>query len=203
MKKVVLLFTQWLLILLAEAVLLTSCSKQEEGAPDGMKSAAAEAADYFLYVPKDWQVDTAEGSLLTAAHVGDGDNSNITMMAYTNDLGLGSINEYWENYEKNLEKIFDLDVAGNSTYLLKNPGGVDEETGEPLPDGESDILGGEKCYSYRYTGTLGGVPLEYLQVITYHNGYFYLFTYTATTDSDRFSRHEEDVAMILQNFKFK
>lgn len=183
--------------------MLVSCSKQEEGAPDGMKSAAAAAADYCLYVPENWQVDTAESSLMSAAHVGDGDNSNITMMAYTNDLGLGSINEYWERYEKNLEKIFDPDEQGNSTYQLKNPGGVNENTGETLPDGETGTLGGEKCVSYRYTGTLGGVPLEYLQVITYHNGYFYLFTYTATTDSDRFSRHEEDVAMILQNFKFK
>lgn len=191
------------LFLLVGATLLVSCSKQEEGAPDGMKSASAEAADYYLYVPEDWTVDTAAGSLMTSAHVGDGDNSNITMMAYTNDLGLESINAYWESYEKNLSKIFDLDEEGNSTYQLSNPGGVNEETGETLPDGETGTLGGEACVSYRYTGIVGGVPLEYLQVITYHNGYFYLFTYTATTDSDRFSRHEEDVAMILQNFSFK
>lgn len=180
------------LIFLSSLMILTGCGSGsgEDGAPDGMKTASPREVDYVLYVPEDWKVDTAEGSILTAAHVEDGDNSNITMMTYTNDGDLTSISEYWENYQKNLPGIFDSDSEGNSTYKLTT-------------DGEEAYLDGEVCNIYRYEGLIAGIPLRYMQVITYHNGDFYLFTYTATTENDRYGRNEEDVAKMLNEFKFK
>lgn len=199
------------LLILASLMILTGCGSGEEGAPDGMKTASPKDVDYVLYVPEEWQVDTAEGSILTSAHVQDGDNSNITMMTYTNDDGQTDISAYWDNYEKSLAGIFDLDAEGNTTFQLVKPVG---EEGTLAPIGEEDQkfeeseLGGERCQIYRYLGVIGGssddpIPLYFMQVITYHNGDFYIFTYTATTENDRHLRNDTDVGRILTEFRFK
>lgn len=169
---------------------LTGCGSGEEGAPDGMKTASPSGVDYTLYVPEDWQVDTKEDSILTEAHVKDGDNSNITMISYANDAGYNTIPDYWENYSARLPGIFDLDAQGSSTYKL-------------LTEGEDAELDGQPCCVYRYEGNMGDVPLRFMQVISYFNGDFYIFTYTATTENDRYGRNEEDVARILDEFRFK
>ena len=191
------------LIALLSLTLITGCSSGEPGAPDGMKTASPAGVDYTLYVPSDWAVDTSEGSILTSAHVKDGDNSNITMMSYTNDSELTTIVEFWESHVNRLATIFDLDEEGNSTYKLLTVGGTDSETGEAAPDGEAAELNGQPCRVYRFEGLIGGIPLRYMQVISYYKGDFYVFTYTATTENDRYGRNEEDVARILNEFKFK
>lgn len=189
------------------ALTMTACSKEgEEGAPDGMKIASPEEVGYILYVPEDWKIDTAEGSILTAAHVEDGDNSNVTVMAYTNDLEYTSIDAYWADYEKTLKGIFDQ-KDGESTYKLlterKETVGEGDDAKEETIPGEKAKLDGEDCVVYRYSGYIGGVPLMYMQVISYFDGDFYLFTYTATTENDRYERNEEDVAQMLDEFQFK
>ncbi len=182
---------------------LTGCSSaEEEDAPDGMKLASPEGVDYTLYVPEAWKVDTKADSILTEAHVEDGDNSNITMITYANDGGFDSIPGYWEQYAARLPGIFDADAEGKSTYKLLTVGGTDKD-GKPLPDGEEAKLDGEDCRVYRYEGNMGEVPLRFMQVIAYHEGDFYIFTYTATTENDRYGRNEEDVARILNEFRFK
>lgn len=52
-----------ILLLLAVAVLLgaASCKSREEDVPDGMKIASAAGADYFLFVPEIWNLNTAYG----------------------------------------------------------------------------------------------------------------------------------------------
>ncbi len=207
-----------ILIFALSLLLLTGCGTSEEGAPDGMKTASPKEVNYILYVPEDWKVDTADNSILTAAHVEDGDNSNITMMTYTNDGELTSITAYWEDYEKGLINVFDRDSEGNTTYELLTVGKTNETNGEKETDGEKTDdakaddenaagekakLDGEDCRIYRYKGNIAGIPLQYMQVITYHNGDFYIFTYTATTQNDRYGRNEEDVARMLNEFKFK
>lgn len=200
-----------ILIFALSMLILTGCSSGEEGAPDGMKTASPKEVNYILYVPEDWKVDTADGSILTSAHVEDGDNSNITMMTYTNDtyvIGeddgeLAVIDAYWADYEKDLVNVFDRDDEGNSSYELLTVGKTDEETGKKEADGEEYTLDGAPCRIYRYKGNIAEIPLQFMQVISYRDGDFYIFTYTATTQNDRYTRNEEDVAKMLIEFKFK
>lgn len=176
----------------------TGCSKQEEGAPDGYKSASNDRVDYSLYVPADWVVDTAPESQLTAARVSEYDSSNISMTAYVDEDGdYKSVDEYWETYKETLSGVFDkkANEQGDrvSTFTVVKP----SENAES--DGENCLLGGAGAVKYVYTATMGGIELKYMQVIALKNSTFYIFTYTAS--ADKYS--EDTVSGILENFKFK
>ena len=191
-------------VLLAGAMLFSSgCKANNDDTPDGMKLASPAGVDYQLYVPEKWKVDSSEGSILTAAHVEDGDNSNVTVMTHTNDGEITKIADYWSNYKATLIRYFDTDGEGNTSFKLLPSDNADAEDGEVGADGEKATLDGQTCGVYRYEGLVAGIPLRYMQVITYYNGDFYIFTYTATTENDRYDRNEEDVAKMLIEFRFK
>ena len=107
-----------------------------------------------------------------------------------NGKDISPVPEYWKDYEKDLVKIFDTDEEGKSTYVLKEDA-----------SGKTTIVGGEGLkkpatgYTYVYSGTLGGVELQYMQVIIYQKNTFYLFTYTSIPD--QYEKYLEDVEAIL------
>lgn len=169
------------------AMVVSCSSKDEEGAPSGMKSAHSANADYYLYVPSDWVVDTADNSLMVAAHVSDSDRTNVTVMAYTGDRTYESLEDYFDAYSKGFERMFDLDESENSTLKM-------------ITDGERCLLGGVAANNYVYSGTVGGVELKYRQVIGYWNGDYYLITFTA--DPELYDEHQDDFDKIVQNFTF-
>ena len=176
-----------IILLAGLTIVAAGCKKQEEGAPKGMKSASASQTEYNLYVPSDWTIDTTEGSLLSSAHVSDADHTNVTAMAYTGDRSYKSVTEYFDNYKKQIEKMFDLDSEGKNTF-------------EMVTDGEGVLLGGVAAQNYVYTGTVGGVALKYRQVICYYDGDYYLITFTS--DADLYDTHAEVFDLIVQNFTF-
>lgn len=183
-RKIISLF-----LIFAILTMIVGCSKNkgEEGAPSGMKSAHSASADYYLYVPSDWVVDTADNSLMASAHVSDTDRSNITVMAYSGDRTYESLEDYFKAYYKGLERMFDLDENENSTLKM-------------ITDGERCLLGGVAANNYVYTGTVGGVELKYRQIISYWNGDYYLITFTA--DPELYDDHSDDFDKIVQNFAF-
>jgi hypothetical protein len=132
-------------------------------------------------------VDTAEDSQLTSAHVSESDYSNITMMVYSNDGSYESEKEYFAAYLDQLTALFDLTEEGESSMEL-------------LVNGESGLMGNLACSRYLYTATLGGVDLQYLQAVSYYEGNFYIFTFTAYVDY--YEKSIEDVESILSNISF-
>lgn len=175
-------------LVLAVCTLAVGCSSNDEGdAPDGMKAAHVSAADYRIYVPSEWVVDTAENSLMAAAHVSETDHTNLTVMAYTGDRTYSSLEEYFAAYSAGVEKIFDLDDDGNTTYSMQT-------------DGDRCLLGGAVANKYVYSGKVGGLDVKYEQIVSYYDGNYYLVTFTA--DADLFDEHTDDFDLILQNFAF-
>lgn len=174
--------------LLAVCTLAIGCSGGDEGdAPDGMKAAHVSAADYRVYVPSEWVVDTAENSLMASAHASETDRTNLTVMAYTGDRTYASLEEYFAAYRTGLEKMFDLDDDGKTTFSM-------------LTDGDRCLLGGAAANKYVYSGKVGGVELKYEQIVSYFDGNYYLVTFTA--DVSLFDEHTDDFDQILQNFAF-
>lgn len=196
-KSSLLAFTS---LLLSALLLLGGCSNTPDpNAPEGYQTASNDKVSYTLFVPTDWVVDTDEDSLMTEARVSAQDTANITMMAYdatsqylgqTDEEGkvISPVTLYWADNLENLQKLFDNDAEGNSTFKLES-------------DGQTTLMGktakGENvpAYSYVYTATLGGVELKYMQVIACYKDSFYFFTYTAS--AERYSEYADQVNAIL------
>ena len=99
---------------------LVSCSnKQDPNAPEGYVTASDECADYYLYVPSKWLVDTAKNSLMASARASQYTSTpNVSMMPCSDDASeYVTIADYWNYYKGTLEKVFDpaKDENGNTT----------------------------------------------------------------------------------------
>ena len=174
----------------------TACKKGGSGAPSGMKSASNDDMGYTLYVPDDWMVMTGSGSLLSEARVSKEDSSNVTMAQYygeTEETGTAAVRKYFADYRETLSKMFDADKDGNPTMELLEKDGFETVMGKDNKQND----GGIPAIEYNYTATLGGVELRYTQVIAYHNGYYFIFTFTTTPGL--YEKHASDVRNMIDN----
>ncbi|MBO5778956.1 MAG: hypothetical protein J6R82_05265 [Clostridia bacterium] len=188
------------LALLLTIPLLSGCGKQDPNAPSGFQTASNDKMEYSLFVPSSWIVDTDENSMMISARASEYISTNISMIAYANEdyvvekdengKDISPVPKYWSEYQKDLEKIFDTDKDNKTTFVLN------EEA-----SGKTTLVGGEGTkkpatgYTYVYSGKLGGVELQYMQVIIYQKNTFYLFTYTSIPD--QYEEYMEDVEAIL------
>ena len=169
------------LALLLTLPVLSGCSKQDPNAPSGFKTASNDKMDYALFVPESWIVDTDDASMMLSARASEYISTNISMIAYANEdyevktdekgKEVSPVPEYWNDYKEDLVKIFDTDEEGKTTFVLNEDASgkttiVGKESGKKTATG----------YTYVYSGTLGGVELQYMQVIIYQKNTFYLFT---------------------------
>lgn len=191
-----------LAMLLTAPLLFSSCGKQDPNAPDGYKLASNDCVEYNLFVPKDWIVDTAENNLMCTARVSDMISTNISMMAFTNDgtyevkkdengNGISPVPEYWNDYKTDLERIFDLDDEGKTTFRL-----LEDLSGKTVLIGSNSESGKTATgYSFVYTGRIGGTELKYMQVIIFQKDTFYLFTYTSIPS--QYDQYTDEIEEIL------
>ena len=176
------------LALLLTLPLVSGCGKQDPNAPSGFQTASNDKMEYSLFVPNSWIVDTDDNSMMISARASEYISTNISMIAYANEeyevktdekgKEISPVPEYWNDYKEDLVKIFDTDEEGKTTFV------GDESTKKPATG-----------YTYVYSGTLGGVTLQYMQVIIYQKNTFYLFTYTSIPD--QYEKYMEDVEDIL------
>lgn len=188
------------LALLLTLPVLGSCGKQDPNAPDGFQTASNNKMEYALFVPNSWIVDTDENSMMLSARASEYISTNISMIAYSgedyevkkdeNGKDVSPVPEYWNDYKKDLEKIFDTDKEGKSTFSLN-----EDASGKTTLVGDDGRKKPATGYTYVYSGTLGGVELQYMQVIIYQKNTFYLFTYTSIPD--QYEKYLEDVEDIL------
>ncbi len=167
-----------LITLALAAVMLFSfaaCSKSD--VPSGMKVASSDVVDYTLYVPKEWLVDENTG--MTGAHVSATDASSVSVMAWNLEETSTTPAEWWDNYRADFDLVFD------SFEIIE----------------ESDaLLGGVAARKYVYTAKLGENSYKFMQIACIRRSMVYLFTYTSV--DSLYDDHTEEVASIIENFKF-
>ncbi len=169
-------------IILVAITLLTlvtsSCSKQEAGAPDGMKTLSNELVDYNLFIPTGWIADTS--TRFISAYVSDTDRSNISVEAFEVEDSSTTPASFWEKYKADFEGTFS---------------NMEIETEETM------LLGGVAANKYVYTANVTGGDFKFMQVIAIRGVTVYIFTYTAAVEL--YENHIQAVEAVLSNFSFK
>ena len=173
-----------------------ACSREEGEAPVGMKNAAGKANDFYLYVPKDWIVNTTDRDLMASARVSENDSSNITMIGYADTDGeYKDAQNYWEYYSKELEnRVFDK---------VKDSETGEEKSSFTLISESETFMDENPAKKYEYSGKVAGIDLRYMQIITKKDNVFYIFTYTSTPDLYEFHIEKDTINTILKFFEFK
>ena len=157
---------------------LSGCSNGDGTVPDGMKLASdPELATYTFFVPESWSIDTQDAS--TRAYCSGTDRSFIMVM--TGDLQYtdSTVDSWWESGLSELQTLYQ-----NFDLLSR-----DETT-----------LGGADAEKFVYTGDFDGTSFKYMQTAAIKGGAIYIITYGAT--SDKWDSHLDEVARMLENFKF-
>lgn len=172
------------LILVLMILSLVACSTTETTVPAGMKVLSDESAEYNLYIPENWKIDTNMG-VPAAYYEGSqsgNDFSNISFVAFS---GEDSQEAFWE---KNIESI-------KTTF----------PDAEFEIEAENTLAGQEPAVRYVYKASVAGTQYKYMQMSIYKDGVLYLFTYTALPEyySEHYGDSSKEVNMMIDNFSFK
>ena len=157
--------------------LLVSCNRSGD-APDGMKLASGEKADYYLYIPEDWVIDLQTGA--TTAHVSSTDLSNVTASSWTLEYSDDTVDTW---HERELEGL----NAGFDDYKEES---VRETT-----------LDGAYAKEYVFTAKLGGKDRKYRQIAAIKGTSVYAITYSTTPEL--YDEHNDEADDIFAQFRFR
>ena len=185
-----------LLLLLAA---LGSCVKKENNAPDGMMIASAAGADYLLYVPTTWNLNTFYG--VSGAYRDASERSNVSVNRFpAGDFAAAEGEDrnaaYWE--QVCLPVIRERLLDGRA-----EPFTADEEHADhPV------VFGGKDAVYRHVSGLSDGVTLHFVQVVAERTvreneadkSYFYVLSFVATEAA--YSRWATDVDAIIREFTF-
>lgn len=164
------------LLVCCGAFSLTACGEPSD-TPKGMKLASNEIVDYYFYVPTEWTTDLAAGAV--SAYYSAEDPSSVSMMAWNIEDDEMTLDSWWETNVSDFNLVFDnFNLEQSSNYILSETAAM----------------------QYVYTGSLGENNYKFMQVACMTKGMIYLFTYTSVADN--YDAHLEEVAKMLENFKF-
>ena len=167
--------TAVLLAVMMAALAFASCSK-DTSAPKGMIKASNEKADFTMYIPEKWTVDTADAAV--SAYCSKNDPSSVSMMAWGLEYTDSALDDWWEVNLEEIGKVFsDVEITAE----------------------EDAIVDGLYTKKYTYTATLAGNSYKIMQAACIKDSNVYLLTYTSTPET--FETHTEDVNSILTNLK--
>ena len=187
-----------LAVLLAVAtLLLASCAKTADEAPQGYKLASNdELCDYVLYVPEVY-VTESNTSNYTIATVSNADKCTVSVAKLEN-VYAENVAAYWESCKKDYAFLSDFTVEVQNT----------DENGNPVEWARASVGTGETLkegYRYVFTGTYNGVSYKYQQIFLVHGNVFNssLYCITFTSLADHYDGHLEAFNQILGYFYFK
>ena len=189
--------------LLSLALLLgfSSCATQGETAPTGMMIASCAGADYRLYVPNTWVLNTSYG--VSGAYRDLERQSTVSVNRYpiTEELR-AEMNEAMPGEGKNPEEMADR-IGWFAEQYCQAP--VRERALDRKLDFVEDecipfTLDGVNARQYRYSGLVNGTTLQFRQIIAERDEAFYVFTFTATTEM--YEMYARDVDTMLTYFLF-
>ena len=165
------------LLLLVLAVSMVACG--EDGVPDGMKNAASENAQFYLYVPESWFEQTDGGVCGALSPLGE---ANVIVTTYLADTYY-TPKTFWE------EKC-QKDYAA----VLSELAVVEAECKETT-------MGGMNAYQVVFTHKMGNDTYKQLQVIAVASNMVYTLQYTAKLAD--YDTNTEDVESIRANFTLR
>lgn len=165
-------------VMAAAALTFASCAKGNADVPAGMVSAGGEMTDYELFVPDDWTV--TPGSGVVSAYKSTQDPTSVSVMAFQVPYADTTVEDWWEMYKEDFTLVFTE---------------FQEESSENV------LLDGVHGQKYVYTGNLGKYSYRYTQVAAIRAGGVYLITITELAESE--TDHTEEIAKILENFRWK
>ncbi|MBQ9761139.1 MAG: hypothetical protein IJW16_07300 [Clostridia bacterium] len=185
-----------LLLCLCMMAGLVSCAADQNGdVPNGMQIASVAGADYFLYVPTTWNLNTYYG--VSGAYFNLENLSNVSMEKYEmtdaikgemtaaalEDSASARIAWYYQAHCKNT--VEQLALTGSLT--VEDAGSV-------------TTLGGANAMQFRTKATVNGVPSHFHWVIAERNQAFYVFTFSVR--QDLYEMLWPDVQSMLSVFAF-
>lgn len=170
--------TAAILLCLCMLLGMASCSAgSEDHIPEGMQIASCAGADYYLYVPTSWNLNTTYG--VSGAYFSLDTLSNVSVQKYEQTEVLKSemqanglersgdrIEWYFANYCSPLLESASVE----DSYVIRN---------EELGISYETTFGGENARQYRVQTYYNGQTIQMLQVIAERRDAFYVFTFMA------------------------
>ena len=154
---------------------LTACAKQENGVPDGMKSATLSGEPFMLYVPEAWSLNTSSG--ISGAYYNSAQTILVSARYYTPKDPSMTLDAY-------VDLCSSLNASSQSNYTIT--------AREPA------ILGGTDAVRLSYTIKQGGDTLTCFQIATRHGEDFVsLYGYCA---SNLYDMRRADFDAIIKEF---
>ena len=176
-----------------------SCATVDEGVPNGMKIATAEDADFRLYVPSVWNVNTAYG--ISGAYYNLSKQSTVSVVKYpiTEEMtasmteadiaeGGARLDWFWETECKSAVEAYAL---GGSLSVVED---------EPAEESAGVTLDTLNAHKYHLKATVKGDTVHFVHVIAEKDGSFYVFSFTVL--DELYESLLEHVNSMLVNFVF-
>ena len=190
MKVIVKRFAAMLLLGLLTVGIFASCAKKENDAPDGMMIASAAGADYYLYVPTTWNLNTFYG--ISGAYRNASSQSTVSVNRYSADgfsaeEGVNRNAAWWEQ----------------TCLPLLNERDLNRQAMIYADDSHSTVFGGADAV-YRHASVItGGKRLHFVQVVAERGGYFYLFSLSVVEEPEEFYLScRSDTEKMIEEFTF-
>lgn len=193
MKKTV----RWISLLLCLASLLTfaSCRDLDDSLPKGMMLACAVGADYRLYVPTSWNLNTGYG--VSGAFRDLSHQSTVSVQKYALTEAMKAEMEavpVGEDATARLEWF--LDTQCLPTVRAQALNGEVPAAEEAAPA----VLDGVNARRWHFTALINGTTLHLIYVIAEKNEAFYVFSFIS--DTDFYEICLSDVERMLEEFIF-
>ena len=189
-------------ILLCLSMMLSLASCSAGGGvdiPEGMQIASAAGADYYLYVPTTWNLNTHYG--VSGAYFNLTNLSNVSVEKYTQtaellaEMGVDGI----APEASAIERILWYRNNYCQPALARMAQSFTDVTAESQID-PMTTLDGVTAVQYRVKANVNGTAIVWHQVIAERGGAFYVFTFSV--NEDLLSMLWSDVARMLTEFKF-
>ena len=165
-----------LILILATALLLFSCSKDEE-IPENMQLVSTDNVAYRFYVPKAWTVNSTE---IPSAYFSATEKSNVSVTT-TPVEDVGTLADYWTKCDESYK-------AALTNY---------QQIGEV----ENVIVDEKNAIKCVYEFKLDGTDYKVMQAFVGNDGYIYSITYTSPKEN--YDLRLDEVNNIISVFKFR
>ena len=128
------------LLLCALSLFYLSACGSDVSVPTGMMLASGKIADYYLFVPGNWTVNSATG--ITSAYVSTSDRTNVSVTSYALPDKDTTARDYFEKHREEISSVFtemsEPEVSDTTLDEDKIEAGIDEEEDllEGIPEEE-------------------------------------------------------------------
>ncbi len=160
---------------------VTGCAASNSDIPDGMQLASTDGAEFCLYVPTSWMLNTESG--MSGAYYSISQKTVVYANAYT-DVDCETVEQFWGKTAARYDaeyKNFKNDVEGGS--------------------GDAATLGDKNAKKYVFEATIDGDEYKIAQYIAQNEGKFFVFTYSA--EKENYEQHLTTVEAMAKVFSFK